>query len=277
MTTDTSVLSGAWNFRDVAETVNSYGVSLKPGMLLRSSELTRLDGDGREVLRRFGIFDVADLRSPGEVKRHGVGRVADDVVIHRLPFPDFKPVDPDADADAPHESAFKLLMEDRRSDESVDDAAKRYMVKEYQKFARYKGARQAVHTVIGLLGQGHPVIAHCFAGKDRTGFTVSMTLAAIGVPREAIVADYLRSNDAITQLRERVVENYQARVADGLEPEEMTYPEARLSEEVLGVREEYLHAVRRQVDETYGSLQDYLRAAEVTDADVDRLRAALLE
>ncbi|MGH3560945.1 MAG: tyrosine-protein phosphatase, partial [Mycobacterium sp.] len=45
---------------------------------------------------------------------------------------------------------------------------------------------------------------------------------------------------------------------------------------VLGVRAEYLAAARRAIDETYGSLDGYLRRAGVTAADVDRLRAALL-
>ena len=39
---------------------------------------------------------------------------------------------------------------------------------------------------VHLLGAGRPVLTHCFAGKDRTGFMVAVVLEAIGVDRDAI-------------------------------------------------------------------------------------------
>ncbi|GAB7146055.1 hypothetical protein LRC484719_46620 [Mycobacterium riyadhense] len=61
-------LPGAWNFRDVSE---STAALLRPGRLFRSSELSRLDDDGRAMLCRLGITDVADLRASREVARRG--------------------------------------------------------------------------------------------------------------------------------------------------------------------------------------------------------------
>jgi len=55
----------------------------------------------------------------------------------------------------------------------------------------------------------------------------------------------------------------------------MAFTEARLSDEVLGVRAEYLDAARRTIDENFGSLDGYLRDAGITAADVTRLRDAL--
>jgi protein-tyrosine phosphatase len=52
--------------------------------------------------------------------------------------------------------------------------------------------------------------------------------------------------------------------------------EARLSEEVLGVRAEYLDAARRTIDDNFGSLDGYLHSAGVSGDDVRRLREALL-
>jgi protein-tyrosine phosphatase len=56
----------------------------------------------------------------------------------------------------------------------------------------------------------------------------------------------------------------------------MAFTEARLSDEVLGVREKYLDTARRTIDDTFGSLDGYLRSANITEADVARLRSALL-
>jgi protein-tyrosine phosphatase len=266
-------LQGAWNFRDVAD---STGV-LRPGRLFRSGELSRLDDGGLEELRRLGITDVADLRSPREVERRGPGRVPDGVDVHLLPIPDLAVDETGSDgSEAPHEHAFRQLMTDKPREESVDEASARYMVDEYRRFPTYNGAQRALHRIVTLLGGGHAVLTHCFAGKDRTGFMVALVLEAVGVDREAILADFLRSNEAAPQLRARILEMLQQRPDTELTPEVITFTEARLSDDVLGVREEYLDAARRTIDEDFGSLNSYLRSAEITEADVDRLREALL-
>jgi len=268
-------LSGGWNFRDVGEGT----AGLRAGRLFRSGELSRLDDDGRATLRGLGITDVADLRASREVARRGPGLVPDGVAIHLLPVPDLgKKGDGDKSAEAPHERAFRRLMTGAGIDpnESVDEAAARYMLDEYRKFPTRNGAQRAVRRVITLLAESRPVLTHCFAGKDRTGFVVATVLEAIGIDRDTIVADYLRSNAAAPQLRARVSEMIELSSDDELIPEVVTFNEARLSDEVLGVREEYLAASRRTIDEKFGSLDGYLRDSGVTEADVDRLRGALL-
>lgn len=259
-------LGGAWNFRDVTESTG-----IRPGLLFRSGELSNLDDSGRNQLQALGIGDVADLRSAIEVDKHGPGLVPDGVQIHLLPFIDTVVTD----GEAPHEHAFQRLMTEKPSDESTSSAARRYMAEEYRGFAKSPGARRAVHRVITLLGEQRPVLAHCFAGKDRTGFTVGVVLRAAGVDADAVMADYLASNAASPQLREQILARVRARF-DGEIPEEMAeLTETRLSDDVLGVREEYLDAALRVLDDEHGSLDGYLAAAGVTATDLDKLRAAL--
>ena len=181
-------LQGAWNFRDVADTT---GV-LRPGRLFRSGELSELGDEGRDELRRLGVTDVADLRSRSEVLRHGPGLVPDGVDIHLLPIPDLPPDEVNPDGEAPHEHAFKRLLEDKPDNEPVSEAATRYMVEEYSRFPTYPGAQHALHRVVSLLADARTVLAHCFAGKDRTGFTVALVLEAAGVDRDAIRSEERR-------------------------------------------------------------------------------------
>lgn len=257
-------LSGAWNFRDVAQTA---GVA--PGRLFRSGELTGLDGAGRRTLAALGVTDVADLRSPVEVERRGAGAVPDGVAVHNLPFPEASPAgDP-----APHESGWqKLMTEESGEDPAV--AAARWMTREYRRFPTLGGARRAVRDIVTLLAAGRPVLVHCFAGKDRTGFAVAVALEAAGAPPEAVMADYLRSNDATGELREAILTGLRGR--EGVAAEAVSLAESRLTDELLGVREPYLAAARRVVDETYGGLAGYLAAAGLTGADLARLRSRLL-
>jgi protein-tyrosine phosphatase len=264
-------LSGAWNFRDVADTVSA----LRPGRLFRSGELSRLDDDGRATMRRLGITDVADLRSSREVARRGPGRVPDGVDVHLLPVPDLADDGADSDGQAPHEHAFQRIL-DREQDVSIEEAAARYMIDEYRQFPTRNGAQRAVHRIIALLAAGRPVLTHCFAGKDRTGFVVATVLEAIGIDGDTIVADFLRSNDAVPQLRSQIFEMIRHRSDTELTPEVVTFTEARLSQGVLGVREEYLAAARQTIDGEFGSLHAYLHDAGITAADMDRLRSAVL-
>lgn len=258
-------LSGAWNFRDIAATAG-----IRPGRFYRSSELSRLDDAGRDVFRRLGITDVADLRSPQELERRGAGAVPEGVEIHLLPFPDLS----NTTAEAPHETSWQKMMTERVDDEDVEAAAERFMTGEYEKFPVLAGAQRAVRQVFSLLASGRPVITHCFAGKDRTGFTVAVVLEAIGVPREAVLTDFLRSNDAVESLRERIMESVVSRA--GETPEIATFAEARLTDGVLGVRAEYLATAHRVIAENYGDLHGFLRVAGVTEEHVARARTELL-
>lgn len=260
-------LSGAWNFRDVSEIAG-----IRPGLLFRSSELSHLDDAGRAAMSRYGVRDVADLRSTAEVQRRGTGAVPEGVAVHHLPFPEVSH-DHQGQAAAPHEASWQKMMTES-SDEDASTAAARWMTLEYERFPTLGGAKHAVRQIITLIGDERPVLVHCFAGKDRTGFAVAVALEAAGVPREEILADYLHSNDAVGRLREAILTTMRSR--EGITDEVVSFAESRLTDEVLGVREEYLASSRRVIDETHGSLHRYLDAAGVTPADVRRLRSRLV-
>lgn len=260
-------LSGAWNFRDVAELAG-----IRPGRLFRASELSRLDDQGREAMTALAISDVADLRSPVELKRRGPGAVPEAVVVHHLPFPDLSTAPADETSHSHELSWLKMIAE--HADQDPSEAARRWMTREYERFPTLAGARRAVRLIITTLGEGKPLLVHCFAGKDRTGFAIAVALEAAGVDREAIFRDYLRSNTGAGRLRDRILESVRRR--EGLTPEVVSFAESRLTEDVLGVREEYLASARRVLDENYGGLPGYLTAAEVSDDDVARMRTQLL-
>ena len=263
-------LSGAWNFRDVTQTAG-----IARGRLFRSSELSKLDDAGRAALTEIGVTDVADLRSPAELARRGPGAVPGDVVLHHLPFPEVSHSHSDSDepAEAPHETAWQKMMTEY-SDEEPAEAGQRWMTNEYERFPTLGGAQRAVRKVITLLADGRAVLVHCFAGKDRTGFAVAIALEAAGIDQDAILTDYLRSNDATARLREHIVATTRSR--EGVTDEVVSFMESRLTDEVLGVREDYLSTSRRVVDEQYGGLDAYLRASGVSTDDVARLRTALM-
>lgn len=258
-------LTGAWNFRDVAE-----DSGIRPGRFFRSSELTRLDDAGRAAILARGVSDVADLRSDHEVERRGTDQVPDKVAVHRLPFRELG-------AQAPHEQVFERMLSQRigGGGEAVGAAALRYMTEQYAKYPGMPGAQAAARRVISTLAEGYPLLVHCFAGKDRTGFIVALVLNAVGVDRDAIMKDYLRSNDAVPRLRVSILDSVQERDGERSTDEIITFAEARLADEVLGAREDYLISAFNAIDAEYGSTSRYFDAIGVPPNELRRLRTHL--
>ena len=104
-------LSGAWNFRDVAEETG-----VRPGRFFRSSELSQLDDDGPRAhpsARHHAMSPTCARRAKWNATAQG--QVPDGVEVHLLPFPDVSAVD----GEAPHETAFQKMMSEKPDDEDV--------------------------------------------------------------------------------------------------------------------------------------------------------------
>jgi protein-tyrosine phosphatase len=124
------------------------------------------------------------------------------------------------------------------------------------------GFTQAVRTVARALPD--PVLVHCAVGKDRTGFTVALALAASGVPDEAIVADYVLSNDGLGLTRP----------APGTDPDRApdgTYLTGRYVDPAL------IRGALASIRARHGDAPGYLAAHGMTEDEITRLRDVLVE
>jgi protein-tyrosine phosphatase len=114
-----------------------------------------------------------------------------------------------------------------------------------------------------------PLLFHCSAGKDRTGWLSVILLTALGVDAAAIRADYLRTNDLADGVNESIMGAMLVR-RPGLDLDAIR--------PVLEARESYLDAAYDEVRTRYGDMDTYLRDALGIDAAmVTALRDRLLE
>jgi protein tyrosine/serine phosphatase len=109
-----------------------------------------------------------------------------------------------------------------------------------------------------LRGDG-PSLVHCVAGKDRTGWAVAMAQQALGVPREAIVADYMLTN-AASRLEERIA----AQAFRDLP--RFAGMDADTVRALWGVEEDYIVTALDAAEARYGNLDSYLEAVLGIDA-----------
>ncbi|MCZ4560582.1 tyrosine-protein phosphatase [Rhodococcus sp. IEGM 1401] len=247
---DQFALDGAWNFRDLGGVRTTDGATVRPGLFYRASELSGLTEVGQRVVADLGIRTVFDFRGDAEAERSGVDRVPAGVESISVPYENLK------GERAPHEAA-PILDEQSQVD---------YMMRAYASFSTLDGASHAIKRVVDeIVGRRGGVLVHCAAGKDRAGWTVATVLRAAGVDEDDIVADYLRSNDAMEPLLAHVRRTW-AGLHDVLP-----------TEAILGVRASYLEHGWATMESNQGSFGGYLTHLGI-DRDLrQRLTAALVQ
>ncbi len=244
---------GCFNVRDLGGLATSDGRRIRWGALIRSDIPTRLTAAGRQSLIDHGVKTVVDLRFPGEV--------ADD--WHVSPFQD------DAGRTAVNRSHVPF---NTGRDPALDD----------QVHAAYQAAtsRQALNRLdidfnragmaaaIGAIADAPEggVMVHCHAGKDRTGAVVALILSTLGVDDEDIADDYALTALALEPL-----------IVDWLNEHSTTDEEREhLRTLAMPVREAMLDTLA-YMREKHGSAQEFLLGGGLTNEQLQRLRARMLE
>lgn len=232
------VVSGAVNLRDVGGLPAGASVT-RHGVLFRSGNLAQLDEEGTRALGALGLRRIIDLRADDEISWAPSRIDGLDVVTQRVPL-------------------FLGSVESFFADDIGLDEMYRRLVED--------SSAGVVEVVRGIVTD-QPVLVHCTVGKDRTGVTVALTLAAAGVDLEAVVADYARTEGLLPEWRNRRV----------LSLLRSMHPEAVHLED-LATRSPapVMRALLQGVDERYGSAADYLQAHGMTDDEVAELRRVLL-
>ncbi len=254
------LLAGAQNFRAVSPYEAAGGKRLKRNSIFRSGELSQLGDHDMEALRALNIRLVCDLRSGAEQSEY-VSRWPGGTEHRQLDIPDR-----DAASGNP-EKMFALIA-------SLPGAqgAERAMLNAYRRKPRaYAQSLNALFTEI-LKGDALPLLVHCHAGKDRTGFIVAILLAALGVALPDIHEDY-----ALTS-RFFDVEDEAPRMAAWAKRafNQDISPEA--ARPLTEARPEYLTAALDEIDQSWGGMPRYLaNAVGLDDKALTSLQSLLLE
>ncbi|GAB4482041.1 MAG: hypothetical protein Kow00124_30420 [Anaerolineae bacterium] len=244
-------LAGTDNLRDVGGYAAQDGRRVRWGLLYRSDHLGRLAPQDHAYLEGLGVRLVIDLRSAAEAARHP-DRLPPSIEYWHLPIFEQEPM-----------SRVRVLVQRHR----VVDLWSRV----YTEHIIDRGAR-AYGALLRRLSEpgGLPAVIHCTAGKDRTGVAIALILMLLGVPDDVIVGDYSLSNRSAPRWIEEARGQINPRHAPGLRVEQL-YP-------LLGAPPVILENALAHLRGRYGSVEGYLTGpAGLTPADLERLRAALLE
>ncbi|MFJ6379726.1 tyrosine-protein phosphatase [Kitasatospora sp. NPDC092039] len=259
-------LRGALNARDLGGYRAADGRILRRGVALRSDGLNHVTAEDIGPLGALGLRSVVDLRSMGEVREAGLDRLPAGVTLHHLPLlaTDFDVFVLVRDALADHSpQRQRALLGDGR--------AAALMTGLYRWFVTDRVARERFAALLRLLAapEGPPLLFHCTAGKDRTGWAAALLLTALGVDRGTVRTDYLLTNERSAPVVRRVLDDLGGR---GL----MREPELLLP--VFRADGGYLDAAFAEVEAGWGGFDAFWRDGLGLDDEVlAGLRANLLD
>jgi protein-tyrosine phosphatase len=170
-------LAGASNFRDLGGYPTKDGRTVRWRQIFRSNHLGHLTGEDAAVLRKLGVKSAFDFRGTAERAEALCG--LPEITVHSLP------VEPTVVAALRAIAAGGAPLSTSHAVEVMRDSYRSYV---QQNTPRYR-------TLFAhLLQDSAPLVIHCTAGKDRTGFACALILHTLGVSDEVISEDYLLTN-----------------------------------------------------------------------------------
>jgi len=225
--------------------------------LLRSGTLQDLSPAGVDVLvGEIGIKTVIDLRLEDEVRREGSALLGIDGITY---------------LELPLWWDTKGRMPDNRVDEQtevIEGGPRSDIVNHY--FGYLAQGEQTVRQSASAMADPAclPLLFNCAAGKDRTGVLAAVVLDAVGVDRDAIVADYALSGERLERIRDHLMQLDTYRDMKVVRDDDGR----RMTADPESMRRLFAH-----LDQRWGGGAGYLRYCGLTDSDLDALRAALVE
>lgn len=222
------------NFRDIGGYRASDG-EIEKGFFFRSGQLNNLDDEQVSFLKdECKLKTIYDFRSQSEVDKD------EDTPISGVEYQHL-------DILASLQDGGAASLEGMFSDLNNIDSA---MYKTYEEIVLSDSAQNGYHKFMqDLVDDKKPVIFHCFAGKDRTGWAAYLILKVSGVSDDDIMKDYLKTNELRKDANDEIINQFK----DKLNDQQLTGLESALT-----VKAEYLNYAIKTMNEKFGSFENYL-------------------
>ena len=246
-------MDGSHNTRELGGYKTTDGKTIKWGKLFRSDKLSDISKTDQAYLQNLGIKKIVDFRSEQE-KAEDPNIIPTGISYVEMPI----------SVDGAMRSKIEAVLKgetDREVQSFLIDANKEFVTNYadvYENFLR------------GLIDEDTPTLFHCTAGKDRAGFAAAITLIALGVSKEDVINDYMKTN-AFTQ--ERIEE-----ILDQIELMSLYQSDVEILRPLLGVEQIYIETAFKTAEDKYGSLENFIRdGLNISDEDIQKLRNKFLE
>jgi protein tyrosine/serine phosphatase len=238
---------GCLNVRDLGGLPTEDGRRTRLGTVVRSDNIRKLTDEGWRALAEHGVKRIVDLRWPEELAEDQPRDVDIDVVHVSV-------------LGEAYDRTYVAQLDAHL--DSVDDVADHYVFAYVDWLERYRERFGRAFAAIAASDGG--VVVHCMGGKDRTGIVSALLLRLAGVGHREIGDDYAATATNLAPSTSKWI----PAIADEVERAKQT----KLRDTPADAMVRVVHEIERR----YGDVGAYLRAAGLTDGEVDRLRERLV-
>jgi protein-tyrosine phosphatase len=257
------------NARDLGGMTGAGGRPIRPHRLLRTAHLhDASDADVERLRKEYNLCRIFDFRSMGEFQAFP-DREIEGVQHHLLPTIDMR-AEQQTGKPIPDEAFLELdrhIVNYSFYPEVQMMAANMYPSLIRSEFSQLQYA--AFLRLIIEAPEDGGIIWHCAQGKDRTGWGAAFLMFALGVEREAIIADFEESNVAYRPIVDKL--NADVDAAGGGEPEKAVI------QAFMGVSTPNFISTLDLIDREFGGMNNYLHEILcLTHEDIALLRKRFL-
>ena len=217
-------LVGTSNFRDLGGYVGHGGRMVRWRKLFRSDHLGALTSQDVQTLSGIGLSRVFDFRGPSERAEHKCAMPG--VAVHSLP------IEPSIVQDMQKLLAAGCRITAHDTVQLMEHTYRNFVVGNSERFAE---------LFAHMVERDDPLVFHCTAGKDRTGFAAALVLHALGVAHPVVMQDYLLTNELFRM----------PATVKRAAPQEVL-------EVMWRVQETFLNAAFKAVEGEFGGMPSYL-------------------
>ena len=244
-------IKGAYNIRDLGGYPTKDGGQIKWRKIFRAGQLTRIQDSEDAKMKALNLSCICDFRTMAEQEAY-----------------------PDTWYNLDQLTRFSFPIGEGRVDKfewlktaKMGDGKDHYLHKGNRMYVLKRSPQFKAFFAVLLKEENYPILFHCTAGKDRTGFATFLLLTALEVNHQTILEDYLLTNKYLANFTEMASEKLSKNL--GIE-------KAKLKS-IFEAREAYLQGAMEVIAQEYGTVHTYLeQALGVGEVEILQLKKLLV-
>ena len=244
-------IQGAYNVRDIGGYPTKNGGTVQWQKVFRSGKISQIKDTENEKMAAMNIKAICDFRTLAEQesspdKWHNL----ENIKRFQLPI---------GEGRLDKLAWMKKVAQGTGKDSHLYKANQFYVLENSHRF-------RAFFEVL-LDESNYPLLYHCTAGKDRTGFATLLLLSALGVDKAIIIEDYLLSNDHLGEFFWKDLEVAAAKSG-------MTLQQIK---PILVADKAYIQGAFDAITEHFGTIENYLREEiSIGKPEIQQLQSLLV-